>query len=221
MRTPGSALLIGSALLVLRMAVCVDLESAGTGASADDVAVHPNLIVHNARIYTLDKALSTHQAMALRGNRVWKLGTDKEILPLAGKETEVIDAKNRVVLPGLVDAHTHPHVWGVLHWGYKYDPQLQWLYIEAKDVTELKSRLEERITERIRQAGPGKWIIAAVPERADRARVLRNDDRRGSQSAGARQPGDRRAGTHRRDRCQHQSAGGNAAGARERCRGGR
>jgi predicted amidohydrolase YtcJ len=163
MRTGGSALLGAAALLAFSVHLCADLESAAIGAPSDDLLVHPSLIVHNAKIHTMDAALSTHQAMALRGNRIWKLGTNDEILPLAGKDTKVLDARNRTVLPGLIDAHTHPHVWGVLHWGYKYDPQLQWLYVESADAAALKSRLEERLTERIRQAGPGKWIVAAVP----------------------------------------------------------
>jgi predicted amidohydrolase YtcJ len=128
----------------------------------DAVAVYPTLVVHNARIYTMDSALSVHEAMAIRGARVWKLGSNTEIRAYAGRATQVIDAKGRTILPGLIDAHTHPHVWGVLHWGHQADGQLQWLYVEAKDLDGLKARLAERVGDRIREAGVGKWIIAPI-----------------------------------------------------------
>ena len=125
----------------------------------EQVAVYPTLIVYNARIYTMDKALSSHQAMALRDNRIWRLGTDQEIRKLAGPSTKLIDAKGRAVVPGLIDAHTQPQLWGALHWGFKYDPQLQWLYVEGATLPELKSRLEERVLGRIHDAGTSKWIV--------------------------------------------------------------
>ena len=47
-------------------------------------------------------------AMLVRGDRIEKVGSRKEIEPLINADCEVIDAGGRVVLPGFVDAHTHP-----------------------------------------------------------------------------------------------------------------
>jgi imidazolonepropionase len=49
-------------------------------------------------------------AVAISGDRIVAVGETKEILGQVkiGKETEVIDAKDKVVLPGFVDCHTHP-----------------------------------------------------------------------------------------------------------------
>lgn len=47
-------------------------------------------------------------AMLVRGARIETVGTQAEIEPLLSSNTQVIDARNRVVLPGFVDAHTHP-----------------------------------------------------------------------------------------------------------------
>ncbi|HEY5839654.1 MAG TPA: hypothetical protein VIT19_11510, partial [Pyrinomonadaceae bacterium] len=47
-------------------------------------------------------------AMFIRGDRIEAVGRRREIEVLVDSECEVIDAGRRVVLPGFVDAHTHP-----------------------------------------------------------------------------------------------------------------
>jgi imidazolonepropionase len=47
-------------------------------------------------------------AMLVRGDRIEAVGRRREIEALVDSECEVIDAGRRVVLPGFVDAHTHP-----------------------------------------------------------------------------------------------------------------
>lgn len=46
--------------------------------------------------------------MLVRGDRIEAVGRRREIEALVDSECEVIDAGRRVVLPGFVDAHTHP-----------------------------------------------------------------------------------------------------------------
>src|SRR3712207_5238475 len=77
------------------------LAPAQAGREAD-------LIVHNARVVTVNERFQIAQAVAVRGGRVVAVGEDKEVLALRGKKTRVIDAKGGMVLPGLVDSHTHP-----------------------------------------------------------------------------------------------------------------
>jgi imidazolonepropionase len=47
-------------------------------------------------------------AMLVRGTRIERIGTTDQIEDLIDRECEVVDAGGRVVLPGFVDAHTHP-----------------------------------------------------------------------------------------------------------------
>lgn len=53
-------------------------------------------------------SIVTDGAMLVRGGRIEKVGTRQEIEPLIEANCAVIDAGKRVVLPGFVDAHTHP-----------------------------------------------------------------------------------------------------------------
>src|SRR3954463_856969 len=66
-----------------------------------------DLIVTNARIYTVDDNHPFVQALAVRGGRVQFVGSNNEALALRGPSTRIIDATGRTVVPGIVDAHAH------------------------------------------------------------------------------------------------------------------
>ena len=65
----------------------------------------------------MDDQLTLVEALAARDRRVLVLGTSEEIRALAGPQTQVIDVKGRTVLPGIIDSHTHPHLWLYNHFG--------------------------------------------------------------------------------------------------------
>jgi predicted amidohydrolase YtcJ len=67
-----------------------------------------DLIVHNAKVITVDAKFSLAEAVAVRGGRIAAVGTNADVLKLRGPETRVIDAGGKTVLPGLWDSHTHP-----------------------------------------------------------------------------------------------------------------
>jgi predicted amidohydrolase YtcJ len=132
---------------------------------------YPDLIVVNGKIHTMDAKLSQVQAMAIRNHRILALGSDAEIRELAGPKTETLDAKGRTVTPGLIDSHTHPHVWAVEHWmgaegdfaAKKYnDPEMQIFYAKGNDPVEILRNLERIVRERSQLLGPGKWIWVAL-----------------------------------------------------------
>jgi predicted amidohydrolase YtcJ len=66
------------------------------------------LVLHNGKIITVDARFSVHQAVAVRGNRIVRLGTNEEVLGARGADAELIDLEGRAVIPGLIDSHTHP-----------------------------------------------------------------------------------------------------------------
>src|SRR5476649_2258549 len=66
-----------------------------------------DLIVTNARIYTVDDAHPRVSAMAVRDGRVLFTGSAREAMALRGSATRVVDLGGRTVVPGIVDAHAH------------------------------------------------------------------------------------------------------------------
>lgn len=76
------------------------VATALTGADAD-------LIVRNAKVYTVDDSHPTAQAFAVRNGRFIAIGSSEEIAGLAGRRTTVIDAKGMTVTPGFIDCHNH------------------------------------------------------------------------------------------------------------------
>ena len=64
-------------------------------------------VIINGVVRTLDAAGTIASAVAIRGERIIGVGTADELRPLLDKQTEVVDAGGRTVLPGFIDAHTH------------------------------------------------------------------------------------------------------------------
>jgi len=68
----------------------------------------PDAIYYNGKIVTVDSAFTIAQAVAIKGDRFLAVGTDKEILSLAGEKTKRMDLEGATVVPGLIEAHAHP-----------------------------------------------------------------------------------------------------------------
>jgi predicted amidohydrolase YtcJ len=67
-----------------------------------------DLLFVNGAVYTVDGTRSWAQGVAVKSDRIVAVGTDAEILPLAGDRPEVVDLHGRLLLPGFQDAHVHP-----------------------------------------------------------------------------------------------------------------
>lgn len=108
----------------------------------------PQTVYVNGRIYTADRDFSVAEAFAVDEDVFSAVGSTKEILALCGPDTEVVDLKGQVVLPGLIDAHLHVQRSGEL---------------KATLDTHGKSRQEivAMVAEARKTAKPGDWIIGS------------------------------------------------------------
>jgi predicted amidohydrolase YtcJ len=77
------------------------------GAQRDDSDGPIDVIVHNAKVYPAGPRASMAEAVAIRGNQILRVGSEREIARLRRPQTAMIDARGAAVLPGFNDAHLH------------------------------------------------------------------------------------------------------------------
>jgi predicted amidohydrolase YtcJ len=70
-------------------------------------AVKATVIVTHARVYTVDTKRPWAEAIAIHGDRILAVGSSGAVDAFRNKNTKVIDARGRLVLPGFTDSHFH------------------------------------------------------------------------------------------------------------------
>ena len=69
--------------------------------------VAADLVLRNARVWTVDPTQPEAEAIAIWRDRILFVGKDTDVVALIGPKTHVIDLKGRRVLPGFYDSHLH------------------------------------------------------------------------------------------------------------------
>lgn len=105
--------------------------------------IHANGVVH-----TMDRANSTVEAFAVSGGRFCFVGSNAEVLKLAGRGTEVHDLGGGTVLPGFIETHSHLslHAITLLQANCRTPPNAT--------IEDVKARLRESAADK----GPGHWV---------------------------------------------------------------
>jgi predicted amidohydrolase YtcJ len=100
------------AACLLGVAPAIFAAAAGSASSPGDSTsprdAPADLVLLHGKIHTEDPGRTVAQALALRGNTIVAVGTDQAVSALIGPKTRTVDLGGRVVLPGIIDAHTHP-----------------------------------------------------------------------------------------------------------------
>ena len=68
---------------------------------------YPDTVILNGRVLTMDNDAPRADAIAVTGNLITAVGSNTEILGLAGPDTHRIDAQGSTVIPGMTEAHLH------------------------------------------------------------------------------------------------------------------
>ncbi len=114
--------------------------------SAQDRPGAADLIILGATIHTLDPDQPRAQALAVQGNRIVALGSDESVRALSGPRTRIIQARQRLVLPGFNDAHVH-----------FLDGGMGLANVDLRDA-KTEKEFVGRIREFSRAIPPGRWI---------------------------------------------------------------
>jgi predicted amidohydrolase YtcJ len=72
-----------------------------------DAGAPPTLILHGARVLTMDAARPDAEAVAISQGRIQAVGTNAAVWALAGPATDSVDCRGRLLIPGFIDAHAH------------------------------------------------------------------------------------------------------------------
>jgi predicted amidohydrolase YtcJ len=105
-----------------------------------------DLIIHHARVWTVDKTRPEAEAVAVLGDRIVAVGSNAEVDPWRGPKTSLIDARGKLLLPGFNDSHVH-FVGG----GLQLDS------VQLNDATS-PAEFARRIGEKAKKTPKGEWI---------------------------------------------------------------
>jgi hypothetical protein len=107
----------------------------------------PELILHNGNIWTVDAAQPRGQAVAIAHGRFLAVGSNSDVLNFAGAGVRKIDLGGKTVLPGFIDAHSHPAQAGTLH--------LRMVDCDLRSIQAIQAALRERAA----KTSAGEWVL--------------------------------------------------------------
>ena len=143
----------------------------------------PDLILHHAKVVTAEPGLSLAEAIAIRGERIVRVGSNAELLALQGPGTQTVDLAGKMVLPGLIDCHAHPQSASVVEFDHpipqmdsiqdvldyfaaraKVVPEGQWIVLRQAFITRLREQRYPSRAELDRVAPKHPVLFATGPD---------------------------------------------------------
>ena len=106
-----------------------------------------DLVLRGGKVVTVDPALGAAQAVAVSGYRIRAVGDDASIDAYIGPDTEVVELRGRVAIPGFIEGHGH--------------------YVDlgrAAEILDLAAASDwdeiiDQVAAAVREAEPGDWIF--------------------------------------------------------------
>jgi predicted amidohydrolase YtcJ len=106
-----------------------------------------DFVIHDANVLTVDSRFARAEALAIRGDKIVAVGSNREIGHFIGPKTRTLDAKGGTVLPGLYDSHVHSFRAALSEFG-----------TGVPSLTSLADAFRY-IRERAASQGTGTWIV--------------------------------------------------------------
>jgi predicted amidohydrolase YtcJ len=124
----------------------------------------PDTVLCNGAISTMYPGQPEATAVAIRDGRFLAVGSDREVLSLAGKRTRRIDLAHHRVFPGFNDAHAHPWEGGI--------QALKNVACDKTSIEEILAALHARAAE----TAPDHWVQGYLYDDGKTPRVLTRAD---------------------------------------------
>ena len=141
---------MGIAGAALAAAPFLDLAAS---PQAQQAALRPqdaDLVVFNAKVYTVDSRTPKAEAFAVKAGRFIAVGSNADIKGLIASGTQTLDAMQMTVVPGFIDCHNHAPGNTLLYEVLVGNPY------EVEFVT--ISSIVEKLRAKARETPPGTWV---------------------------------------------------------------
>jgi predicted amidohydrolase YtcJ len=119
-------------------------------AKAAEAGTDVDLVVFNAKVYTVDSSAPKAQAFAVKAGRFTAVGSNDEIKGLIAKGTQTYDAKQMTIVPGFIDCHNHAPGETLLYEVLVGNPYV----VEFVSISSIIDKLRARA----QQTPPGTWV---------------------------------------------------------------
>jgi predicted amidohydrolase YtcJ len=123
------------------------ISAAGAFALFPDWTIVPDTILYNAKIITVNSQYPLAEAIAIAGDSILAVGNNDKIRGLATSRTKQLNLDQRTVVPGFIDAHSHPAYAGRYH--------LKSVDCDLRSISQIVSALQKRAE----NTPPGEWVL--------------------------------------------------------------
>ena len=137
----------------------------------------PDLILHNARVLTLDEGQPAASLVVMRGDRIILVASDESLNGLALRGANVIDCRGQTLIPGFIDAHCHILAYASSLLAVECGPR------KASSIDDIKLALSTRAAD----TPSGRWIRGTGYEELE-LRERQHPSRRDLDEAAPRHP---------------------------------
>ena len=118
----------------------------GAQPQGNERAGEADIVYTNAQIWTGDTLHSRAEALAIRDGKFLAVGTEEDIKAVSGPDTQTVNLRGQMVMPGIIDSHIHAVRGGLAH-----------LYFCNFPVTATVEDIQNKVKECASTADEGAW----------------------------------------------------------------